>query len=728
MHVELSIESIIKIRKPAYGFPYSVSPNGRWLAFTSAAASRPETTSKGISSVVAGCSLYVYDLKNKKGFEMISYPNRSSWSGVWSPVEDTLAFYCDLDGEAGLWLWNAESGVVRVSKQVVRPFFGFEFPVWTPDGRSIIVKSMPDEEIDHSSFGLSVRNEYQKEEPISIYRSGDLIEKRTEVPPETWLSRYRADIVRIDPLTGEPQFLACGFRPLGMAISPDGTQIVFADAIGLESPGIQQVTYDLWITSIEPSSGEEPRCIAKGVFLLGPTFTWYDVRTIIYTTAGPLADGGLWAVDIGGESAPYRIAFSEKIPFHREFDPPLKLTNGDVLIVAKEKLWRIICETSEIVNVIPNWNRHILAVIPMDRLTMIEQDKPYIIIQTREPKEEMDGFYRLDLLNGQMELLCEEQRKHYPWYIGGAAFCRIDHRDKLIYLAESETKPPALYILDIETKEVEKIGDLNPGIFPEDLGTVRMIKWKLGERHLKGILMLPFEHSDELVPVIVRAYGGEMQSRQLRYFGCSPWSFENHHLFTSRGFAVFLPDLPVSGHDPAVEIYQGLDAAMHELVLQPEIDRDRIGIIGHSFGGYTALVGVSRLKWFKVAVVSAGIADLISFAAHFDPKAPKEFFAMVENGQFRLQYTLWENQQRYITNSPLFEFDRIEVPILLLQGTNDTLCAAQAGPILAALRRLNKTAELVFYHGEDHSPVYWKSENIKDYLERVVNWFREYLV
>lgn len=723
--MEMSFEAVLKLRKPAFRFPFSVSPDGRLLAFTLAPVGRAEETlSKGVSSEAAGCSLWMYDLNNNTRIEIISDPNRSSWSGVWSPVDNRLAFFCDVDGEAGLWLWAKETGAIRVSKQILRPFFGFESPVWTPDGRYIIVKSMPSEEIDDSAFRLSSKNEYQSEEPIVIYKSGETMENTTDSRPKTWVSRYRAEIVKIDVVTQKSHILARGFHPLGMVISPNGRQLVFANAVGFESPGIQQMTFDLWVTSIEPALGEKPRCIAKSVFLLGPTFTWYDDRTVIYTTAGPLADGGLWAVDIDGKSEPYRIAFSEKVPFHREFDPPLKLMNGGVLLVAKGKLCRVIRETGKIVHMLPDWNRQIIAVLPMEHLTAIDRD-PRIIIQTREPKEAKDGFYRLDLSSGNVELLCEEPRRHYPWYIGGAAMFR---RDKIIYWAESETEPPTLYMLDIDSKEVEKLESLNPGIFPENMGTVRMVTWQLGKRHLKGILILPSEPKDEPVPVIVRVYGGAMQSGQLRFFGCTPWSFENHFLFSSRGYAVFLPDLPVSGHEPADEIGQGLDAAMHALVVsQPEIDRDRIGLIGHSFGGYTALVGVTRLKWFKTAVVSSGIADLIRFATHFDPKAIDEFYAMVESGQFGLRETLWENHQRYISNSPIFEFDRIEAPILIIQGTNDPLCASQAGSIFSALRRLGKNAELVFYSGEEHSQAYWREENILDYLDRVVNWFRKHL-
>ncbi|MDF2722514.1 MAG: hypothetical protein K0Q59_2189 [Paenibacillus sp.] len=218
-----------------------------------------------------------------------------------------------------------------------------------------------------------------------------------------------------------------------------------------------------------------------------------------------------------------------------------------------------------------------------------------------------------------------------------------------------------------------------------------------------------------------------MQSQQYRYFGCTPWSIDNHHVWTTRGYAVFLPDLPVSGCEPAERISEGLDAAMSTLVSQPEIDRSRIGIIGHSFGGYSALVGVTRLNEFKAAVVSAGIANLISLATHFDPQALDAFFAKVEGGQIGLRATIWENPHRYISNSPFFEFDRIEAPILLLQGTSDPICASQAGPMYAALRRLGKYAELALYEGEDHSPLYWSDSNRKDYLARIAAWFAQHL-
>lgn len=724
----LSIETVIHVKRPAFRFPFSISPSGRWLAFTLPSA-RPEAAAVGVSSEVAGSSLWLVDFKNDKGFEIIAEPGRSSWSGSWSPVEDVLAFYCDLDGEAGLWQWRETSGIKRITRHIARPYFGFESPVWTPDGRYLVVKSMPSEQVDDSRFGFSPKHHACALEPISVYKtSGD--GDASAVKPaetETWVSRYRAELVRIDSITAESQIVARGFHPLGVALSPDGTLLVFANAVG--HAGYQQMTFDLWVAPVqaEAEASGQWRCVATNVYLEGPTFTWYDDNTIIYTTAGPLADGALWGVRADGKSAPRRIAFSEHVKFFRYLDPPFVLANGDVLLVSRGKLWRVHVKTGELASVIPDWDRYIAAVLPMETSMMSEQATPMVILQTREPKKEWNGFWLLDLSSGRKELLYEEPRKHYPWYMGGTALSKTKQSEKLIYAAESENEPPALYSLDLRTKQLHQIEALNPGIDPASLGTVRTIEWKLRERKLKGILLLPPGRKDEPAPVIVRVYGGLLQAEQLRFFGCTPWSIDNHHLLASRGYAVFLPDLPISGSDPADRIREGLDAAMQALMSQPEIDPARIGMIGHSFGGYTALVGVTRLQWFQAAVVSAGIANLISFAAHFDPLAPDGMFARVEGGQFALRETIWDNPNRYVANSPMFELDRTDAPILLLQGTRDPICASQAGPIYSALRRLGKTAELVLYNGEDHSPLYWKEENRKDYLQRVVEWFDRYL-
>lgn len=621
----LSINELLQMKTPAVGLPPRLSPDGRWLSVT-LSSSKPQTDSKGVSSENAGCSQWLYDLRHKRSFRIIPDAHCSSWAGVWSPNGNTLAFYCDLDGEAGLWIWSEETGARRVGECVARPFHSFEHPVWTHDGTALILKAMPSEKVDESVFGPPSM-ESCGIDPISVYRTGTGRTGDSNALPLTFVNRYRADIVQANTVTGEVQVLVEGLHPLEMKISPDGTTLAFASAAGQDSMSSQQLNYDLWVTPIQFPLNGSPRRIARGVKMEHPTFAWADDRTVMYTTSGPIADGGLWEVSVEtGMSAPIRLASSEKVRFHSHC-PPIPLRDGDVLVLGRRRLWRYCRQTGEITQVAPGWDRHVMSVVSAPGI----KDDTCVIVQTHEPSEMLSGFYRVDLLSGKQECMLEQPRKIYCFMFGGATVGRVDDKEKLLYFAESENEPVFASVLGIESKRTEQAWEFNPDISSEHRSSVKLLQWQLGDLHLKGVLMLPSEVNGP-VPVIVRVYAGDRTSEQLRYFGCSPYSIENNHLLTSQGYAVFLPEVPVSGDEPADAIARGLDAAMQALVSRAEIDSERIGMIGHSFGGYNTMVALTRLCWFKAAVVSAGFANLISKATHFDPRAQDYFLDMWKAG------------------------------------------------------------------------------------------------
>ncbi|MDQ0888863.1 dipeptidyl aminopeptidase/acylaminoacyl peptidase [Paenibacillus sp. V4I9] len=702
----ISIDDILRIRRPALLFPFSVSSDGRWLALTMEGKT-PSKSLKGVSSEVAGKAQFVYDLQNKREYTILPQTT-SSWSGVWSPNKNTLAFYCDADGEAGLWVWYPDREPFRISKEVIRPFFGNESPIWTPDGLYLIVKVMPDEEVDDSIFEVFPENTSEIKEPVTAYSSVDKTE--SAITTVSWVNRYRADIVRIDSVTGESFQLAKGFNILGMYLSPDGSHLAFTNV----SPNY---IFELWVTPVLPTGYFEPKCIAKEIRMDGPSYSWLDNDTLLYSD-----DGILWVADITGQRSTYPLSTNESVSYHSPFEPPLALEGGDVLLVSTGRLWRYIHKFRDIVEVVPNWNREVIAILPLSQRI---DDGQSVVVQTREPNEMLSGFYRVFVTSGKIELLCEEPRKHSEWFWGAATFSKSRNVNKIFYLSESTNEPPALYSVDVGTKHTIKIYDFTPDFPKDNLGTTRLIKWKIAEQTLSGVLMLPPNHINP-APVIIRVYEG-LQSQNMRSFGCNFFgsAVDNHHLFTTKGYAVFLPDLPITGDEPAESITQGLDAASKALLTQPEIDSKRIGIIGHSEGGYMSLVGITRLKQFRAAVISAGYSNLISFATHFNPQALGRFHDRMES---KLQCTIWENQDRYIRNSPIFEFDRIETPVVIFQGTSDPLCFAQAGPMFSALKQLGKTAELVLYQGEDHWQGTWKEENMRDYLSRVLQWFNKYIL
>lgn len=446
----------------------------------------------------------------------------------------------------------------------------------------------------------------------------------------------------------------------------------------------------------------------------GLTFGWAYNHSIYYTTSGPLADGGLWHVDTytGKVELLYK---NEKNHLGHDYEPPKPFNDGKVALVANGKIWCFSHDTGGLEEITIKGERIVVAGFPVT-------DDDQILLQTHNPDGIQDGFCRVDLRTGEETILIEEQAGHLPWYEGGSA----SGENTIAYFHQDADKPPALKISDLQSHN-EKTIELNP-ISSTLLGTSQLIRWKTGDRELKGALLLP-KNIKKPVPVVIRVYAGSMQSESIRLFGLSQVNCDNHQLFASRGYAVFLPDLPRSwSHEPADEITTAIENAVAALVEQPDIDPDRIAIIGHSFGGYSALVAITRLKLFKAAVISAGIANIISSYTQFDSwdTDTTSNYGMIEGGIFNMGATMWDEQDRYIRNSPIFEFHKIQTPVLIVQGTRDHISHAEAGPMFSALKRLNKPAQLVLYD-EDHHQGSWRQENIEDYYQRIFEWLEKYL-
>jgi dipeptidyl aminopeptidase/acylaminoacyl peptidase len=169
-------------------------------------------------------------------------------------------------------------------------------------------------------------------------------------------------------------------------------------------------------------------------------------------------------------------------------------------------------------------------------------------------------------------------------------------------------------------------------------------------------------------------------------------------------------------------VMPGVDLAVQLGVSDPA----RIGIIGHSYGGYSALALVAQSRRFKAAVMRAGIGDLVGAYGELGPDGTNYLLPWAEEGQGRMGGTPWEVRERYIENSPVFYLDRVETPLLIVQGETDA-APYLADQVFTGLRRLGKPVEYARYEGEGHSEALWSRPNQMDYLNRVLAWFARYL-
>ena len=123
-----------------------------------------------------------------------------------------------------------------------------------------------------------------------------------------------------------------------------------------------------------------------------------------------------------------------------------------------------------------------------------------------------------------------------------------------------------------------------------------------------------------------------------------------------------------------------------------------------------------------------GAGDLISSYGQMGKDGTAFGIAGAEGGQELMGGTPWEFRDRYIENSPVFYFDRIATPLLIIHGTDDFIVAPfLADEVFVDLRRLGKRVDYAKYLGEGHVPSDWSRADQSDFWERVLGWFHTYL-
>jgi len=297
------------------------------------------------------------------------------------------------------------------------------------------------------------------------------------------------------------------------------------------------------------------------------------------------------------------------------------------------------------------------------------------------------------------------------------------------HLGELWALAPGLERSGVERSGVERSGvertrrisRINADLDRYALGRARLIHWRSthGEP-LAGTLLLPPGHEPgERLPLVVWVYGGNRGSRAINRFGL--WGAAanlNMHVLATRGYAVLYPDAPLrtgrTTDDLEATTLPGVNAAIEGGWADPE----RLAIMGQSYGSLNTLALLTRTDRFRAAVITAAVLHPDLFADYLGATG------YWEQGQGDMGGTIWEVPDRYRDNSPLFDFPRIDTPLLIGQGALDgDLVPAEA--IYAALERLDKPVEYRLYAGEGH--VLNRRANVIDFWERRLEFLARHL-
>jgi dipeptidyl aminopeptidase/acylaminoacyl peptidase len=157
-----------------------------------------------------------------------------------------------------------------------------------------------------------------------------------------------------------------------------------------------------------------------------------------------------------------------------------------------------------------------------------------------------------------------------------------------------------------------------------------------------------------------------------------------------------------------------------------KVDRKRVGVMGHSWGGYGTAYLATRSDLFSAAVAGAPLTDLVSMygSVFWNNGAPET--GHYETGQERMEVPFWDDPEAYRRNSPITWIPRMKVPLLVAFGDKDGSVDWHQGIEMYNLaRRAGKAMVLLVYPGENHSLA--KKSNQVDYHRRILEWFDHYL-
>ncbi|MDQ0107497.1 dipeptidyl aminopeptidase/acylaminoacyl peptidase [Chitinophaga terrae (ex Kim and Jung 2007)] len=243
----------------------------------------------------------------------------------------------------------------------------------------------------------------------------------------------------------------------------------------------------------------------------------------------------------------------------------------------------------------------------------------------------------------------------------------------------------------------------------------------------EGILYKPKDFDPtKKYPIIFYFY--EKDSNGLNNYHFPRW-FDgqlNIPYMVSNGYIVFDPNIYYKIGDPGNSAYNSVVSAAKFISSYPWADSAKMGIQGHSFGGYEVNYIIAKSKIFKAAMSAAGVSDLVSFYGSIRTGWGVNDKDAIESGQNRLGATLWKNRTTFINNSPIFYADKITTPLLIMHNESDgAVPFSQSVELFTALRRLGKQVWMLQYNGSGHQVE--GTENMKDYTTRMIQFFDYYL-
>jgi dipeptidyl aminopeptidase/acylaminoacyl peptidase len=339
------------------------------------------------------------------------------------------------------------------------------------------------------------------------------------------------------------------------------------------------------------------------------------------------------------------------------------------------------------------------------------------------PEGDRPFLMKWNLLTGKQDTLFKSSAPFYEMPV------RFTNNGQMILSRESVNDAPNYYLVQLKNRKMTPLTD-----FPDPYPLLKGVqKQQLSYPRkdgltLTGTLYLPKDYSKEQgpLPLLMWAYPREFKSVEAAsQVKGSPYRFTriawgSPIYWVTRGYAVLdNADMPIVGEGDQLpndsfvqQLQDNAEAAIDYVVGLGVVDRNRIGVGGHSYGAFMTAHLLAHTPYF-----AAGLARSGAYNRTFTP------FGFQQE-----ERTYWQAPELYYTLSPFSYADKIKTPLLLIHGMDDENSGTfpiQSERFYNAIKGHGGTTRLVMLPKEFHG--YRAKESIMHTLWEMDQWLEKYV-
>ena len=295
------------------------------------------------------------------------------------------------------------------------------------------------------------------------------------------------------------------------------------------------------------------------------------------------------------------------------------------------------------------------------------------------------------------------------------------------FRAAMENEYVEIYTASVAPWKAQKLTAMGDQLKPFVVAHREVISWKSADgTAIEGILYKPSDFdAKKKYPLLVVIHGGPTGVDQPVVNADRYYPIER---FVAKGALVLRPNYRGSagygekfralnvrnlGVGDYADVISGVDA----LIAKGYVDKDRVGAMGWSQGGYISAFITASSDRFKAVSVGAGISDWMTYYANTDitPFTPQYLHA-----------TPWDDPEIYKKTSPISYIAKAKTPTLIQHGENDRrVPIPNAYELRQALEDRGVPVKMVVYKGFGHGIT--KPKQQRAVMEENENWFAQYI-